>query len=148
MKNENTMMLSAVNAMQESYLSANPSTQDEKINILNAVMNPQHRVADYINLVINVKDVYAEIVMMDQKKKDDSGKLVETGEKVPTPRVILIDDKGEGYQCVSWGIYSALNKIMAFMGEPTWDTPLPLKVTQTQKGTNSILGLTVDTGKK
>lgn len=138
----NELMLSVIDGEHETYLSAKVLDPQKKIELLNAIMNPQHRVSDSINLTINVTDIYAEIVDM-EKKVDGVG----TGEMVPTPRVILIDDNSEGHQCVSWGIYSALQKIITFMGAPTWEPALPLRIGQVKKGTNSILTLSVDTGK-
>lgn len=127
----------------QTYLSINVNAleQKEKAKLLNAIMNPQHRVSDMINMTISVVDIYAELV--DMPAKDANGVDI-PGEVVATPRIILIDDKGEGYQCVSWGVYSAIQKIIQFFGEPcTWDGPQKIKVTQTQKGAKQILGLSL-----
>jgi len=51
--------------------------------------------------------------------------------------VVLIDDKGVSYQCVSLGIFSALKKVFAIFGTPdTWKKPIGIKVKTIDKGNN------------
>lgn len=62
----------------------------------------------------------------------------ETGAKFETARTILVDDEGNGYAAVSMGIFSALEDIFAFFGQPSeWENGiLPVEVVQrkTRKG--------------
>lgn len=60
------------------------------------------------------------------------------GERVEAPRVVLVDDAGNGYAAVSSGIFKAVEDIVAFFGMPEeWENGiLPVEVVQrkTRKG--------------
>lgn len=127
-------MIAELNEQKLSYCSLNAETADEQMILFNAMNNPEHRLADHINETILVKDVFCEIVDCTNK---------ETGVVNQAPRIVLIDENGEGYACVSLGIFSAVKKLMQVFGNPTWETPLPLKVVQVTKGTNKMLTLSV-----
>lgn len=115
------------------YYSIVPETQEEKIALYNAINNPDKRLGDHINMVIEVKDILVEVVQLEQE---------ETGELQNCPRIIIIDSKGTSYQCVSVGIFSALKRIMTLFGEPrTWKAPIKIKVLQTTKGERKMLTL-------
>lgn len=132
--NEN--LVAELTTRTAQYCSMRPKTQEEKVKLYNAMNNPEKRLADCINEVITVKDVYVEAVNCTNR---------ETGETQVCPRVVLIDDNGVGYQCVSIGIFSALKKIFAIFGEPNeWDAPLRLKVKQLTKGERKMLTLNAD----
>lgn len=120
---------------RDSFCSMAANSPEEKANLFNATNNPAHRIADHINATINVKDVFCEIVPVTNS---------ETGEVSQCPRVVLIDDKGEGYQAVSFGVFSAIKKLMQIYGTPTWEPAIPIKVQQITKGTNKMLTFSVD----
>jgi SPP1 family phage portal protein len=68
----------------------------------------------------------------------------ETGEASTCPRVVLLDDKNVGYQCVSKGVFSSLSKMFQVFGVPaTWDKPIKIKVKQITKGQKKILTLAI-----
>ena len=119
---------------RDAFCSMAANTPEEKANLFNATNNPAHRIADYINSTIYVKDVFCEIVNVTNR---------ETGEVSQCPRVVLIDDKGEGYQAVSFGVFSALKKLMQVYGLPTWEPAIPIQVQQISKGTNKMLTFSV-----
>lgn len=126
-----------VNIMtQESlgnYCSLKVETKADKVALYNMINNPDKRLSDMINMTINAKHIIAEIVELTQE---------ETGELVKCPRVIIIDDKGVSYQCVSVGIMSGLKRIVAMFGEPSqWDEPIAIKVKSITKGKKSLLTL-------
>jgi hypothetical protein len=73
---------------------------------------------------IMVKDIFCEVVDLADGR---------TGEITKAPRIVLIDEKGEGYQAVSLGVYSAVRKLIAVFGTPTWNEPLAVKVKQITK---------------
>jgi hypothetical protein len=112
------------------FCSFKPSTPKQKAQLFKAMNNPDKRIADCINMEINVKDVFCETVNCTNR---------ETGELQECPRIVLIDDKGVGYQCVSLGMFSALKKVMAVFGTPTWETPVKLKIVQITKGERKLL---------
>jgi len=117
-----------------SFYSINPATTAEKIKLYNAVNTPDQRLADHINETIEVKDVLVEIVQLVQEA---------TGELVACPRIILIDNKGTSYQCVSIGIMSGLKRIFKLFGVPTWEVPVKMKIKQITKGKKQMLSLEI-----
>lgn len=119
---------------QMQFSSMQATTDEEKVTLYNAINNPDKRLADCVNMKINVKDVYAEIVNCTNE---------ETGEITACPRIVLIDDKKVSYQAVSVGIYSAIRKLIQIFGVPTWKKPITLEVKQITKGNKRMLTLNV-----
>lgn len=115
---------------QSMFCSIQGGTHEAKAAVYNASNNPKHKVGDYINKVILVKDVLAEQIEL----VDD-----ETGEVQTAVRVVLIDTKGESYQAVSTGIFNALKKAIAIFGAPTWEEGLPCLIKQVSVGKGSML---------
>lgn len=113
------------------FCSMVPKNEDEEIVLFNAMNNPEKRIGDCINMTINVKHVFCEVVTCVNR---------ETGETNMCPRIVLIDTDGVGYQAVSLGVFSALKKIFAIKGSPTtWKKPVKLQVIQNTKGDRKIL---------
>lgn len=104
---------------------------ETKAIVFNAANNPDHKVKDFVNKTINVKDIYAEIIEA----------IEETGEITKVPRIVLIDDTGLAYECVSVGMYSAIRKLVAIYGAPTWEPPLTVTVKQKSVGKGSMYTL-------
>lgn len=120
-----------LSAQQTSmFCSIQGGTIEAKKAVFNASNNPDHKVGDYINKVIVVKDVLAELIEV---------KNEETGEMEVTPRVVLIDVDGKSYQAVSKGIFNALKKAIAIFGSPSWEDGLPILVKQVSVGKGSML---------
>ena len=117
-----------------AFCSAKAETMEEKALVFNAANNPQHKVADFINKKIMLKDVYAETLELVNR---------ETGEVDKAPRIVLIDDKGEAYETVSVGMFGALKKLIATFGEPTWEPAIPVVVEQVKVSNGSMLTLSV-----
>ncbi len=112
------------------YCSLQAGTRAERAKVFNASNNPDHKVGDYINKVIMVKDVLAEQIQVTNE---------ETGDLDLAVRVVFIDDKGESYQAVSSGIFNAVKKAISMFGAPTWDEPLPCLIKQVKVGRGSML---------
>lgn len=113
------------------FCSMVPKNEDEEITLFNAMNNPEKRIGDCINLTIEVKHVFCEVVTCINR---------ETGELNICPRIVLIDKDGVGYQAVSMGIYSALKKIISIKGNPaSWKKPVKLQVVQVTKGDRKLL---------
>lgn len=119
---------------QTQFCSMKAETDEEKAKLFNAMNNPDERLSDSINKQIKAKDLYIEVVQCTNE---------ETGEVTSCPRIVIIDDKGKSYQCVSIGIYSALKKVIQVYGAPTWETPVKLEVKQITKGARKMLTLNV-----
>lgn len=116
-----------------AYCSLKPNSPEEKKLLFKAMNNPEKRIGDCINKTIKVKNVFAEIVTCINAT---------TGEAKECPRIVLIDDKGVGYQAVSLGIYSAVKKLFQIFGTPEmWTTPVTVEVVQITKGDRKILTL-------
>ena len=109
-------------------------TPEEKALVFNAANNPQHKINDFINKKIMVKDFYAETLELVNEK---------TGEVEKAPRIVLIDDQGEAYECVSVGMFSSLKKLIAIFGSPTWETPLPVIIKQEKVKNGTMLTMCV-----
>lgn len=108
------------------YCSMKPQTQQEKIALYNAMNNPKHRVIDFVNKEINLKNVYVEMVTLTNEK---------TGEIQTAPRIVLIDDKNVGYACVSMVVFSALKKLFMVCGTPEdWEKPVKIEIKEINKG--------------
>ena len=103
--------------------------------LFKAMNNTEKRIGDCINMTINAKDLFCEVVNCINQQ---------TGEVQVCPRIVIIDDKGVGYQAVSLGVYSAIKKIIQVFGAPSWETPLPLVVKQITKGDRKLLTFDVD----
>lgn len=113
------------------FCSMIPKNEDEEVLLFNAMNNPEHRIGDCINMIIEVKDVFCEAVQCVSK---------DTGEVTTCPRIVLIDKEGKGYQAVSIGVYSALKKIFAVKGTPEkWKKPVKLEVKQISRGERKML---------
>lgn len=51
----------------------------------------------------------------------------ETGEITDATRIILVDEKGEPWGCVSNGIAGSLKKLFSLVGPPPWTPPIRLR---------------------
>lgn len=119
------------------YCSMKAESDKEKAALFNATNNPDFRLADMINMEVRVKDVFVEAVHCTNR---------DTGEVNVCPRVVLIDDKNVGYQCVSIGVFSAIKKLFGIYGEPMyWSAPIKMIVKQITKGERQMLTLNVVT---
>lgn len=118
-----------------SYCSMIADTPEKKATLYNAMNNPEKRIKDCINEVIEISDIYVEVVRLINE---------ETGVVSSAPRIVLITKDGIGYQCVSVGIYSALQKLIQVYGEPiNWVSPIKVKIRQISKGTRNLLTLDI-----
>lgn len=127
---ENKGFIADLTSAKTTFCSLSADTREEKANLFKAMNNPEKRLGDCINMVIMAKDIYCEVVdCLNQQ----------TGEVTQCPRIVIIDDKGIGYQAVSIGIYSALKKIIQVFGSPTWNEPIPLEIKQITKGDRKLL---------
>lgn len=129
-----SMMDSLMNGDASFFCSIpNDGQRPTQVKIYNAINNAKEKLDDHINEVINCVDVVAHpISILDEN----------TGEMVDTVRVVIIDDKGVGYEAISVGIISSLTKLFGIVGRPSYNPPLKMKVVKqsTRKGfkTNTI----------
>ncbi len=129
-----------------TFCSFTPSTLKEKALLFNAISNPQESVSDHINEVIRARDLYVEVIEIGDTDKDGAPIVDDYGvqKTVEVPRIIIIAQNGTTYQCVSKGIFNALPRLFSTFGEPTWETPLPLKIKQVKVSKGTMLTFEVD----
>lgn len=127
--------ISVVNPVFESVCSIVPKDRKEAAKLFNAVNNPEHRIGDFINKKIAIKDILIEPVeMLDEK----------TGEMKLQPRVVVIDKDGKAYQAVSIGIYNAVMNLGKCYGAPSWEDPIVCTVKQIPTKNGSMLTLVTE----
>lgn len=127
------MLMELTGNRQIAYCSLKANTIEEKKKLYNAQNSPDGKLSDMINMEIAVKDVYVEIVKLTDQN---------TGEEINAPRIVLIDNEGKSYQCVSIGIFKCLAKIFNLFGTPDkWGSHLSLKVKQVKTSKGSALTL-------
>ena len=132
---DNNHFIADLTTRQTTFCSMVAKTPAEKAMLFKAMNNPEKRVGDCINMTIYAKDLFCEVVNCINQQN---------GEVQVCPRIVVIDDKGVGYQAVSLGVYSAIKKIIQVFGAPSWETPLPLVVKQITKGERKLLTFDVD----
>lgn len=112
-------------------LGKQPEAENEMIAMVNAVNSPSHRIADMVNMEINVTNFYVEKTQINND-----------GVMVDAFRTVLIDDNGESFGAVSTGVVNSLKNIVSFLGMPsTWERPLIVRVKEINIGTNRVLSL-------
>lgn len=128
--------LTASKTVAYSSVDIAKSTIEQKKAYFNAINSTEKRLAEQMNLVLQIKDVYVEVV----ECRND-----ETGEVKKCPRAVLIDKEGVGYQAVSMGVFGSLKKIFQVFGMPSqWgEEGLGIKVKIITKGNNKITTLEV-----
>ena len=115
------------------FCSLPMETDEQKAFAFNVMNSADQRLADHINEEISVTDFFCETVMLDRKLPD--GQIITE----PQPRIVLVDVAGVSYQCVSAGIFSALKRLVYMYGEPTWSTPIKIRVKQVNKNDKKML---------
>lgn len=104
---------------KSGWCSLIPKNDEDAATLFNAIGSPE-KIADHINEVIEVSHIYAEVIQVVSEAN---------GETVNVPRVVLIDQKGKGYQAVSVGIYNAAKRLLQLFGTPeTWSKPKKVKI--------------------
>lgn len=124
----------AISLADANFCSIKADTPEAKANLFNALINPDERISDHFNKVINVVDVLVEVVPMINK---------ETGEYRECPRVVFFDENGKTYQAVSFGVYNALKRLFMIYGEPHWDIPIPIMPKQITNKDRKITTLVI-----
>ena len=125
---EQALIVGMAEASTVSYYSGKTETAEEKKALFNATANAERKLKDEINKEIKLKDVYVEVIDVVSEK---------TGEASKAPRIILFDDKGKTYSCVSIGVYNTLRRLFATFGTPdTWAKPLVVVPKLISKGTD------------
>ena len=107
--------------------------EDKKI-IANAIVSADHKLGDFINKIIRVKDIYIEPTTFVNE---------ETGETSNGHRIILFDESKTSYETCSTGVYNALKRIISIYGFPTWEEPLEMEIKQIQRKERKIMTIKI-----
>lgn len=121
------------------YSSASFETEEEKMLLFNQTSNPDYKLSDFIGKVIRMKDVYAEMITITNDEDEET----------ESPRIIIIDDKGKSYSCVSVGVQNSLKRLFATFGHPhTWKKPMPIVIGNKTIGKNrAVMTISIHTDK-
>lgn len=112
-------------------LGKQPEGENEMVAMVNAVNSPTHKIADMVNMEINVVNFYVEKTQINND-----------GVMVDAFRTVLVDDNGESFGAVSTGVVNSLKNIVSFLGMPNiWARPLTVRVKEINIGTNRVLSL-------
>lgn len=116
-------------AVMFSTIQAND--RESQVKLFNAINASENALADHVGEVIEVKDMVAHVIELEDEQ---------TNEKVKALRVVLVTPDGAGYHAVSQGVVSALTKIINVVGQGPWTPPLkvvPVEV-KTRKGYRTL----------
>jgi len=109
------------NTLPDMWSSINGGTREERLAIFDAISNCGS-LEDQEGTIINLENVIFQQVEMEN---DD-------GDTVDATRIVVIDDKGKAYGCVSSGVHTALKNLFGCMGVPPYDPAIPLLVEKKQ----------------
>lgn len=122
----NELATTETNNNLAGYCSFKAETMEERLKVANAVSSAKS-LEDFIGQTFNLKDILIQPVEMTDRA---------TGEVVINNRIILIDEQGNAYSCMSKGVEQFLRNLLSIVGEPnTWDYAIPVTPTKMQ-GTN------------
>lgn len=90
---------------------------------------------EHLGKPINLKDWIVQVISLTN----------EDGTVARVPRIVLIDDKGKAFHCISDGVSRSLQNIAVVMGDPkNWDSPLKIAVVEKSAGgTNRYMTIEV-----
>ena len=136
MENENTTNTEAlmVASPAKVYCSVSESTPASKAIVYNAINNPTVKISDHVGKDIYIKDIYAEEITV----RDN-----ETGELRNLTKTVLIDPDGNSFFSVAAGVFRAVKNLISIFGNPTYETPVHVKVVNVRLKKGSTFGLEV-----
>lgn len=111
-------------------IEVNPSDRKTAARVFDALNNPTHQVADFINKSIPVTNVLLEVAEIMNE---------DTGEISRAPRVVLIDAEGNSYQAVSIGMFNAVKNAFRCFGAAPWEPALIFDIKQKPVKNGSML---------
>lgn len=130
----NTAALAVADVMNTGAAYTDLDLKDRKqaVAFYNATANPQYKLKEHVNEVINLAHVSVECCEVNN----------EDGDRQIAPRIVLIDANGSTFSCVSTGIYNSLKRLFALVGTPdTWTEPVPIKPTLVSTKKGQVLSL-------
>ncbi|AUS18864.1 MULTISPECIES: hypothetical protein [Bacillus amyloliquefaciens group] len=123
---------------QQMFSTIQATDRKSSIKLYNAVSNAEHSLSDHIGEVIEITDMVAHAVELEDEV---------TKETIQAMRVVLLTADGQGYHSVSQGVASSLQRIIGIVGHGPW-TDEPLKVVpkevKTRRGFKTLTLALVD----
>lgn len=105
------------------FCSMQAEDNQSRVTLFNACSNPE-KISSMIGKQIKMIHFFVEVITTVSEQ---------SGEQVNVPRVVLIDEKGKGYQGVSLGLYNSVKRIVTMFGLPsTWEKPHTVEVQQVE----------------
>ena len=102
-----------------AYCTMQTASMRDKVSLYNAISKPR-KIKEVINKTIRLAHIYIDAITLTDDK---------TGAFVTAPRIVLIDDKAQGYQAVSMGMYESVKRLIQMFGEPSeWAKPLTVEI--------------------
>lgn len=119
-----------------AYTDMDLSDRKQAVAFYNATANPDMKLKEHVNEVIDLVHVSVECAEVNGKLADG------TEGKVLAPRIVLISADGHAYSCVSTGMYNSLKRLFALLGTPdTWTEPVKVKPVLTSTKNGQVLSL-------
>ena len=135
---EETTALSIATIMNEQpgtmlcSIKAEPGNKEQAKIVYNAMNNPTHKLADFINKRITVENVLIEV----NDIMDD-----DTGEVDRVPRTVLISPDGKSYRATSKGVFNSIRNAYLAFGAAPWPGGVEFEVKQVAVGRGQMLTL-------
>jgi len=105
-----------------------------KIKIVSATNNAE-QVSENIGTLINLANVVVQEIELENEK---------TKKLEPNTRIVLVDEDGTAFSCVSIGVFRALENIFGIVGYPhEWNGPLPIVIEEKKSRNNAGKFMTI-----
>lgn len=125
----------------DTFMSFAAKTQEDKVNLYNAINVPDYKVSDFINREIMLRDVIIMDVEINRDNSFDRGNFESFEDKRKANRVILIDMNGKSYAATSDGISNSVRTLMNVFGTLHFEDGLKVTVRQVNVKRGSLLTL-------
>lgn len=132
--------LASINT-NDTFMSFAAKTQEDKVNLYNAINVPDYKVSDFINREIMLRDVIIMDVEINRDNSFDRGNFEPFEDKRKANRVILIDMNGKSYAATSDGISNSVRTLMNVFGTLHFEDGLKVTVRQVNVKRGSLLTL-------
>ncbi len=130
-------------SLGSKFISFNADDYDSRVQLFNAINNPDYRIADFRNRVIKVRDVVVDVVPLSPNFDESAPEGFVPDEQRQGYRVILIDENNQSYTATSNGIYNSVRTLYSVFGSLHFDEPIPLEVRsiRTKRGETMTLAI-------
>lgn len=144
MEKKNTLSVFTETSEIGQYSSFAPDDRAAQVKLYNAINSPDHRLSDFINKPIAIKDVVITRVKLTASRDDVQGNWVQEPEADREGyRVVLIDMEGKSYTATSTGIYNSVCTLRNVFGTLHFEDGMKAEVKQipTKNGKTLTLAL-------